>query len=284
MNLRKLSFIAIAIITFWGFQSCVNNDDTDKVRVQLKLIDAPGDYLEVHVEIIDIQYNSSDNENGWTSFTPENGYPINVDLTKLIAGNSLLLTDQIIPSGMLKQIRLVLSDNNNLIIQGDFEGEKITAHLDTPSAMQSGLKLNMNTMLETGFSYTFILDWDVQKSIVEAGNSDKFNLKPVIRVNAEVNSGSISGKVTGEVDGDEIEGAVPLKDVTVSVYSTDDTYITETLTDENGDFIAQGLGEGVYKIKIEQEGYDNYESIDSVVVTVGAISDVGTIELVVPAP
>ena len=284
MILRKLSFVAMAIFTFWGFQSCNNNEDsnTNTAKVQLKLIDAPGDYLEVNVEIIDIQYNSSDDESGWKSFTPENGYPINVDLTKLIAGNSLLLTDQIIPSGILNQIRLVLSDNNNLIIQGDLEGERITAHLDTPSAMQSGLKLKMNTMLESGFSYTFILDWDVQKSIVEAGNSDKFNLKPVIRVITEVNSGSISGKVKGEVDGDQIEGAVPLKDVTVGVYSTDDTYITETLTDENGNFIVQGLGEGDYKIKIERDGYDNYESSDSVVVTVGVITDVGTIELVVP--
>jgi len=283
MILRKLSLIAIAIFTVGAFQNCTNNEDSNTAKVQLKLIDAPGDYLEVNVEIVDIQYNSSDNEDGWTSFTAENGYPINVDLTKLIAGNSLLLTDQIIPSGMLKQIRLVLSDNNNLTIQGDLEGEKITTHLDTPSAMQSGLKLKMNAMLETGFSYTFILDWDVQKSIVKAGNSGKFNLKPVIRVNTEVNSGSISGKVTGEVDGDEIEGAVPLKDVTVSVYSTDDTYITETLTDEKGDFTIQGLDEGDYKIKIVQEGYDNYESPDSVIVTVGVISNVGTIELVVPA-
>ena len=284
MILRKLSLIAIAIFTFGTFQYCTNDEDSSNTaKIQLKLIDAPGDYLAVNVEIIDIQYNSSDDENGWTSFTPENGYPINVDLTRLIAGNSLLLTDQIIPSGMLKQIRLVLSDNNNLIIQGVLEGQKITTHLDTPSAMQSGLKLKMNTVLETGFSYTFILDWDVQKSIVEAGNSGKYNLKPVIRVNAEVNSGSIGGKVIGEVDGDEIEGAVPLKDVTISVYSTDDTYITETLTDENGDFIVQGLDEGAYKIKIEQMGYDNYESTDSVAVTVGVISNVGTIELVVPA-
>ena len=282
MILRKLSIIAIALFMILGYQSCNDNEDSNTAKVQLKLIDAPGDYLEVNVEIVDIQYNSSDDESGWTSFTPENGYPINIDLTSLIAGNSLLLTDQIIPSGMLKQIRLVLSDNNNLIIEGELEGETKTAHLDTPSAMQSGLKLKMDTVLESGFSYTFILDWDVQKSIVEAGNSDKYNLKPVIRVNTVINSGSISGKVTGDVDTDEIEGAVPLKDVTVSVYSTDDIYITETLTDENGDFKVQGLSEGAYKIKIERNGYDNYESSDVVVVTVGDIINVGTIELVAP--
>jgi len=40
-----------------GFQSC--NDENDKVgntaRIQLKLVDAPGDYEQVNIEIIDIQ-------------------------------------------------------------------------------------------------------------------------------------------------------------------------------------------------------------------------------------
>ena len=282
MILRRLSFIAITIFTFWGFHSCNNtNDYSNTARVQLKLIDAPGDYLEVNVEIVDIQYNSSDNEEGWASFTPADGYPINVDLTQLIAGNSHLLADEIVPSGMLKQIRLVLSDNNSVTIQGELEGETINTHLDTPSAMQSGLKLKINTELEPGFSYTYILDWDVQKSIVKAGNSGKYNLKPVIRVNAEVNSGSISGKVIGEVEEDDVDGAVSLQGVIVALYTTEDTYITETLTNENGDFIIQGLVGGEYKIKIEQDGYMEYESTDDVVVTVGTIADLGTIELIV---
>tara|TARA_R110002073_G_scaffold72537_1_gene177301 strand:+ start:295149 stop:296006 length:858 start_codon:yes stop_codon:yes gene_type:complete len=283
MIVKKLSFIAIALFMIWGFQSCNTTEDSTTAKVQLKLIDAPGDYLEVNIEIVDIQYNSSEDEGGWTSFTPENGYPINVDLTSLIAGNSLLLTDQIVPIGMLNQIRLVLSDNNNVVIEGEVEDERITTPLDTPSAMQSGLKLKLDTELEAGFSYTFILDWDVQESIVEAGNSDKYNLKPVIRVSTEVNSGSLSGKVTGEVSGDDVEGAVPLNGVTVRIYAADETYISTTTTDENGDFIVQGLAEGTYKIQIERDGYDDYESSDSVAVTVGAVADVGTIALVVSA-
>ena len=281
MILRKFSLI-VAIVAFIGFQSCSDDKDSGTAKVQLKLIDTPGDYLEVNVEITDILYNSSEDEEGWTSFTPESGYPINTDLTELIAGNSLLLTDEIIPSGMLKQIRLVLSENNTLVIEGEQPGETITTHLDTPSASQSGLKLNLNTELESGFSYTFILDWDVQNSIVKAGNSGKYNLKPVIRVNAEVNSGSMGGKVIGEVEGDDIDGAVPIKDVIVSVYNTGDIYVAESLTDENGDFLIQGLDEGDYKIKIEQDGYLNYVSDESISVTVGVIKDAGTIELVVP--
>lgn len=281
MILRKLSLI-IAIATFIGFQSCSDDKDSSTARVQLKLIDTPGDYLEVNVEIIDILYNSSEDEEGWTSFTPESGYPIKTDLTELIAGNSLLLTDEVIPAGMLKQIRLVLSDNNTLVIEGDMPNETISTHLDTPSASQSGLKLKLDTELEPGFSYSFILDWDVQRSIVKAGNSGKYILKPVIRVNAEVNSGSIKGKVIGEILEDEIDGPVPLKDVTVNIYNTSDMYVTESLTNENGVFIIQGLAEGDYKIKIEHNSYVEYESESAISITAGSTIDSGTIELVVP--
>lgn len=270
--MKKLNyvFIAVIVLSLSLFQSC--NDDTEDTtaRVQLKLIDAPGDYLEVNVEIVDIQYNTSDDA-GWTQFTPEDGYPINVDLTELIAGNSLLLTDEIIPAGMLHQIRLVLSDNNTLKI----EGEEELIPLRTPSAMQSGLKLNLNEELEPGFSYTFVLDWIVQESIVKAGNSGNYNLKPVIRVNTEVNSGAIRGTVVESVE----DALVPIENVTVGVFTLDDVLVTDTLTDENGVLMLQGLEGGTYKIKISHEGYEDYES-DEIVVQVGEVEDIGTIEMI----
>jgi hypothetical protein len=271
--LKPLLLISIIMTSFAVFQSCNNDDSDNTARVQLKLVDEPGDYLEVNVEIIDIQYNSSESEEGWTSFDIEN--PISVDLTELIAGNSLLLVDQIIPSGMLKQIRLVLSDNNTLVIEaeGGEAGEPI--HLDTPSAQQSGLKLNLNEELIGGFSYTFILDWVVQESVVEAGNSGMYNLKPVIKVNAEVNSGSISGVVIETID----EVPVAIENVTVEVYTQDDVLVTDTLTDESGNFLFQGLGEGSYKIKITLEGYQVYES-GEIIVSVGDVFDAGNIELI----
>lgn len=273
MNLKSLkALFAIAVIFLLSVISLSCNDDNQNTaRVQLILVDDPGDYLEVNVEIIDIQYNTTDSEEGWNSFTPSSGYPINVDLTELVAGNSLLLTDQIIPAGMLKQIRLVLSENNTLVIDG--EAEPIP--LDTPSALQSGLKLNLNTELEAGFSYTFILDWVVQESVVEGGASGMYNLKPVIRVNAEVNSGSISGNVFETIESVQ----TPKPNVTIEVYDESDVYVTDTQTDDNGNFLVQGLGAGTYKLKIVQDGYQNYESGD-IIVTVGEVYDAGQIELI----
>lgn len=273
-NLKTYLIIGISIMSLTFFNSCSDNDGESTSRVQLKLVDAPGDYEEVNVVITDIQYNSTENEDGWQSLAPAEAYPIEVDLTELISGNSLLLTDQIIPSGMMKQIRLVLGDGNTLKLEGD----DTLIPLSTPSAMQSGLKLNLNTELEGGFTYTFILDWVVSESIVESGSTGSYNLKPVIKVNAEVNSGSVSGTVVENIE--EVE--TPMADVTVEIYDTEDLKVTDTMTDENGNFLFQGLEGGTYTLKITREGYNAYSA--ETMVIVGEVTEAGTILLTTVTP
>jgi hypothetical protein len=267
-------FLLISLLLF----NCNDREtDNETARVQLVLVDAPGDYEEVNVEIIDIQYNSSEGEKGWKSFTPENGYPIQVDLTKLIAGNDLLLTDEIIPAGTFKQIRLILSDNNTLLL----EGETTPVHLDTPSAEQSGLKIKLDENLEGGYSYTFILDWDVQRSVVKAGNSGKYILKPVIRANAEVNSGTLGGQVVADPLSDDDNITQPLANVVVSVYTLEGVLVTQTQTNDLGNFLIHGLKAGEYKIQISTDTYMPYESA-VVNIVAGEVTDLGIIELKVP--
>lgn len=263
------------IIATLCFQSCNDDNGTENTaRVQLKLIDAPGDYLEVNVNIIDVQYNSSEDEEGWRSF--ESFEPVIVDLTELVADNDLLLTDEIINSGMLKQIRLVLgNEENSLVIdQGDKE-PGVPIELKTPSAQQSGLKLKLNEVLVSGFSYTFILDWDVQKSVIEAGGSGMYNLKPVIRVNTLVNSGSIKGKVIGKLTSEDLV-ATPLENISVLFFDEDEltTSLGSTFTNEFGDFTIQGLGAGNYVVKINEDlTYTEYVS-ESIDVMIGEVNEI----------
>jgi len=267
-------FLLISLLLF----NCNDREtDNETARVQLVLVDAPGDYEEVNVEIIDIQYNSKEGEKGWKSFTPENGYPIQVDLTKLIAGNDLLLTDEIIPAGTFKQIRLILSDNNTVLL----EGETTPVHLDTPSAEQSGLKIMLDENLEGGSSYTFILDWDVQRSVVKAGNSGKYILKPVIRANAEVSSGTLGGQVVADPLSDDDNITQPLANVVVGVYTQEGVLITQTQTNDLGNFMIHGLKAGEYKIRIATDTYMSYESA-AVNIVAGEVTDMGIIELKVP--
>ena len=273
---KNMMLVLLVVFNLTILQSCQEDKTEDTARVQLRLVDASGDYEEVNVEIIDIQYMSSENQD-WTSFNPENGYPIEVDLTTLIAGNDLLLSDEIIPAGIINQIRLILSENNTILLKNTTE----TIDLDTPSAQQSGLKLKLDKELEPGFSYTFILDWDVQKSIVRAGNSGKYILKPVIRVNTLVNSGSIKGVVSGKYLSEVSDDPKPLSGVIVAIYTSKNEYVTETATDELGAFLIQGVPPGDYKIMIDELKYQPYIS-ELIEVEAGVIKDVGVITLQIP--
>jgi hypothetical protein len=288
MKLSNLFLVAI-IFAALSFVSCDNNGSNSEntSSIQLKLVDAEGEYEKVLVNIIDVQYNRNDGDSGWISFEgftlPNTDDPLNrVDLTELVAGNTLVLTDEDIESGMLNQIRLVLGEGNAVVL----DGETAEIPLSTPSAMQSGLKLHLNTTLEPGFSYTFILDWDVQKSIVKAGASGIYNLKPVIRVIAEVNSGTILGRVA---DAEETETVLmPIENATVYVFTeTDVTFLTpvaSTYTNNEGRFVLQGLPAGNYLLKIEKSDYTILTTTIPTVVTIGQDTNVGTILITKTAP
>jgi len=272
-----------AIFTLFLCINCSSSTEIDNTaRVQLKLVDAPGDYVGVNIEIIDIQYNTSDSGE-WQSFQSETGYPIQVDITDLIGGTSLLLTDEMLPVGMLHQIRLVLNDNNTLEIEGEMEGdtpgEIITEHLTTPSAQQSGLKIKLNQELEAGFVYLFTLDWQVNESIVKAGNSEKYILKPVIRVSAEVSSGSLKGTVTEDLLDDTIENP-PLFNATISIYDVDEILIAQTTTNEAGEYMLYGIPPGNYRLEISHTDYNLYSSPESITISLGEILDYGVVKLV----
>ena len=282
MKIKSILSVVFSIIFLLFLQSCnnseINNSNSTTSHVNLKLVDAPDDsYKEVWVDIIDVQYNRSDDNIGWTSF---DGFPVEegstlVDLLTLTAGSSHILTDQEIESGMLSQVRLVLGSKNSIV----FEGSDEMVPLKTPSAQQSGLKLHLDTELVAGYSYTFILDWDVQKSIVKAGNSGIYNLKPVIRVTAEANSGTILGRVADTKE--TTENPKPLEAL-VSVYDVSDTSfsnaIASTTSNDEGVFMLQGIPGGSYVLTIEKEDYDIAYS-ETVPVINGEDKDAGTLLL-----
>ncbi|NVK52061.1 MAG: DUF4382 domain-containing protein [Flavobacteriaceae bacterium] len=281
-NMKVKSFIlSLMLVAAFTLGSCSKNDEGTS-SIKINLVDAPGDYEKVLVNIIDVQYNRTGEDNGWVSFDgfvrPNTNDPQNrVDLTELIAGNSLVLTNEDVTSGSLKHIRLVLGDGNAVVFKGDTK----EVPLATPSALQSGLKLQIDTELQAGFSYTFVLDWDVQKSIVEAGNSGAYNLKPVIRVIAEVNSGIIEGRLA---DANETENnPMPIADAVVTVYKESDTTfqtaVSSTYTNNEGKFSLQGLPKGNYKLKIEKDGFVSYTSSTAISVEVGKKTTVDTILL-----
>jgi len=66
--------------------------------------------------------------------------------------------------------------------------------LETPSAQQSGLKINLHESISAGLLYKLLLDFDAARSIVKTGNG-KYILKPVIRATMQAQGGSLKGYV-----------------------------------------------------------------------------------------
>ncbi|PRX40807.1 DUF4382 domain-containing protein [Salegentibacter salegens] len=265
-NLKLKSLLLAAVVAF-GFTSCSDDDENGveegNAQLTVRMTDAPGDYDQVWVDVQDVMIKAEaevgEEEGAWESLANvETG---RYDLLQLTGGVSQLLADVEIPAGYLDQIRLVLGPDNAVVIDGD------EIPMATPSAQQSGLKLNVQKELEAGVSYEYLLDFDVDESVVVTGNSG-YILKPVIRMSAMANTGSI----VGEVHPNETRSLVKAQNAsnTISAY-----------TDEGGNFALHGVPAGTYQVTITPDAETGLEMIteDNVEVEQGEVNDLQTIYL-----
>ena len=265
-SLKPAIFLAVLGL---GLTSC-SEDDTDDVvgeenaRVTVRLTDAPGDYEEVLVDVQDVmvQVEAEEgvtDEEGWLSLDDvETGQ---YDLLELTGGITQELADSEIPAGFVSQIRLVLGPDNFVKIDG------ASIPLATPSAEQSGLKLNINQELEAGEHYEFLLDFDVEASVVETG-AGGYILKPVIRLSAYEDAGEIVGEIHPTEHSALVQAANGSH--TVSAYTAD-----------NGAFVLHALPAGTYKVTITPDEASGYpaKTINDVVVEADGTTDLETIFL-----
>lgn len=255
---RFKSYLFLFLMGSIVLSSC-GDSENGTTKLQVALIDAPGDYEQVNIDIQDVQVNFSTDDSSWESLdVVEAGVYDILDLTN---GVEAQLTNVEVPAGRLNQIRLVLGPDNSIVINGQ------TIDLTTPSAQQSGLKLNVNADLIEGIDYKLLLDFDAARSIVQAGNSGKYNLKPTIRVINE----ALNGSIKGEVDPATIRTAI------IAVIGEDSI---STYTDDLGKFLLQGVTPGVYDISLIPEESDYITKLlDNVEVVLGERNDLGVITL-----
>jgi hypothetical protein len=157
------------------------------------MTDAPAcgfDEVNVTVSKVRVHQSSSasDTDAGWTNITLDPARKINLlDLNDPTQPNLALdnLGETPLAAGHYTQLRLVLEDNNgnqptaNWIVLSGQSPTKIL--LETPSAIQSGIKLIHQFTVNSGQRVDLLLDFDACKSIVRTGNG-KYKLKPVIKV------------------------------------------------------------------------------------------------------
>jgi len=260
--LKHNLFLALLLVFFGG---CGDNENSGTSRLIITLVDDPAEYKEVNVDIQQVRVHRSseaeDEEGGWIELDNSNVGVVN--LLDYTAGSELVLVDTEFPVGKISQIRLVLGENNTVVVDDQ------ELDMKTPSAQQSGLKLKVNETLVSGITYVFKLDFDAARSVVKTGNG-KYILKPVIRVLTDVDGGAIKGMVEPASE-----------HVTVYVLDGEDTVATSYARENIADFLVSGVPEGQYNVSLNPGEMSTYAeiTIENIDVFTGKVVDVGTTTL-----
>jgi hypothetical protein len=234
--------------------------------VSVSLTDAPAcGFDEVNVTVRQVWIHKStdanDNDDGWTTITLDPPRRINLlDLNDPTQPNFALETlgEASLAAGHYTQLRLILERNtgqspaNSVVLTND--ATKTEIPLDTPSAVQSGIKLIHQFTVGSGQHVDLLLDFDACHSIVKAGLSGKYILKPVIKVIPYVLNG-IEGFVNT---------ALLSKNVVVSAQGNNGevfrTVVPNANTNTNspdllGKFFLAHLPEGQYNVVITADDH-----------------------------
>jgi hypothetical protein len=110
-----------------------------------------------------------------------------IDLLSLTKGVLTELGQTALPAGKYTQLRLVLAANGNVAPFANSAlptGSRDEVALTTPSATDSGLKINIDITVTADKTADFVLDFNACQSIVSAGQSGKYLLKPVLSLAA----------------------------------------------------------------------------------------------------
>ncbi|SFN03833.1 DUF4382 domain-containing protein [Variovorax sp. OV329] len=251
-----------------------------KGTMRASMTDAPScGYDAVHVTIDKLRVhqsgNAAESDSGWVDI-PLSG-PRRVDLLTLTNGVLFPLGEVPLTAGNYQQMRLVLAGNtqanplaNSVTPTGGAE-----TPMDTPSAQQSGLKLNMNVDVPAGQVVDVVLDFDACKSVVRRGNSGRYNLKPVVTVIPVVNAG-----------GQRVEGWVDLSLASGSTFvslQSQGLPVKTGIPDSQGRFVLFPVPAGNYDLVVSAPGRVS-AALTGVPVGNTAVTTVGSSNLRVNPP
>ena len=242
------SMIAVGIVACGGGGTDVSATGT----LRLSLTDAPAcgyDSVWVTVEKVRIHASSTaaDTDGGWSEVVL--AAPQRIDLLTLTNGVLQPLGQTALPAGKYTQMRLVLGSTapagspagtlaNAIKPTG---GNEVA--LTTPSALQSGLKMNIDIDVAADKVADFAIDFDACKSFVKAGNGE-YKLKPVLSVIPILSDAG--QRIVGYVD-------TPMAGASVSAQQNGVPKRT-TSADATGKFVLYPVPPGNYDLVISATG------------------------------
>ena len=254
MKLLQNLKLALGILAVAGLAACGGgggggSGSADSGTLRLAMTDAPScGYDAVNVTVVKVRVHQSssagDNDSGWSEIVLNPARRLN--LLNLTNGVLDELGQTPLPTGKYTQLRLVLADNggatpfaNSVIPTGGAE-----VALKTPSGQQSGVKANINIDIAANKMADFVLDFDACKSVVAAGGSGKYLLKPVVAVIPRYVSG-----VAGFV------GLATLANGNTNLsLQQAGVVIKATAPDNTGRFVLQPVAPGAYTLVMTAPG------------------------------
>lgn len=257
------------------FVSCQKNGGSDTgpgpgsdippgmARLEVRLTDNPNLNLsEVWVDVREIQLKMEDSAG---FITLAGSRPGMYDLIQLTNGRDTLLSNALIPTGRISQIRLVLGTNNFAVTPtGD------TLVLTTPSAQQTGLKVLVNQTVTGGMLYRLTIDFDAARSVIKAGNSGKYILKPVLRIISFIPSG---GNARGIVLPDSVITII------YAIRGIDTLATTFSDTAMGGAYYFYDIPAGSYVFSYDPQDTIHLPAQRNVAITLGQTTIVDTVRL-----
>ena len=254
MKLLRNLKLALGGLLVAGLAACGGGGGggADSGTLRLALTDAPScgyDAVNVTIERVRVHQSSgaSDTDGGWSEVVLNPARRVN--LLNLTNGVLDELGQTPLPTGKYTQLRLVLADNNgaNPLANSVVPTGSAEVALKTPSGQQSGVKVKIDIDIAANQLADFVLDFDACKSVVVAGGSGKYLLKPQLTVIPRYVSG-----VAGFVDATLVTG-----NTSVSLQQGG-VVIKATTPDSAGKFLLQPAAPGSYTLVLTAPGRTTY--------------------------
>jgi hypothetical protein len=282
--MKRLFLCGLSMATFF-MTACNQDQDVNGTgTLSLRIADAPTDaenIAGVYITFDRVEYMY---DGKWYDFDNFQG-PKTVNLLELTDGKTELLGDFVVNAGEYSNLRFHLDastnggdvSNSTTYIQFT-DGSKEPLYV--PSGTQSGYKSKGSFVVPVNGTVFITADFDVRKSVVMAGSTGKWLLKPVIRLVVTDQAGSITGTLTGINENEEYivyayandtyteeEAAEPLEGAIQFPNA-----VTSTRAHADGTFTLAFLAPGTYDLVVA--AYANGEFVGGV----GQINDVDVVE------
>jgi len=260
----KSRFAAVLLLVFAVpfLAGCGDSDSSTQPgfgSVRVSMTDAPAEYDAVNIVVreVRVHQDGAGEEQGWVVVRPDSASTY--DLLALRNGVFVTLGfEDVAPSGHYDQVRLILGTGSTVVVDG------VSHPLVTPSALQSGIKVNGSFDVPVDGLVEVTLDFDAAQSIHVAGNGT-YMLQPVIRMMQS----NMAGAIHGDLD--------PATEAQVHAIFGPDSI--STLPDVNGEFTLSALPAGVYNVAVDVTAGYRDTTLINVVVGRGQTTELGVITL-----